>query len=304
MPTFNIVTCDGGGIRGVFSARLLDRLTEHVPTLLHEVSLFGGTSTGAILSAGLAASMSPSSLVDMYRTTAAAIFSRRWAGGLVGSRYRSEGLRDTLTATFGDKRLGDLSRWILVPALDLDAPAAGGFPRRAKAKFFDSISDANVRVVDCLLASSAAPTYFASHEGYVDGGLIANSPSIHAAAFALSRGIPASDLRVLSIGTGMSPSFIEGSPDWGALRWGPKIATLQIDSVSGVSDFIARQVLQDRYCRLDGNLERPTDLDEVDAIPELIRAADAVDLRPVIEWLQSSTWTATSPVPETNLNVS
>lgn len=64
MPNFKIIALDGGGIRGVLTAVLLDRLQQYYPNLLNPpdaVTLFAGTSTGGILALGLAAGLTPRS---------------------------------------------------------------------------------------------------------------------------------------------------------------------------------------------------------------------------------------------------
>lgn len=63
MPNFRILSCDGGGIRGVLTAVLLNRLAGAYPALLQDradtITLFAGTSTGGILALGLAAGLTP-----------------------------------------------------------------------------------------------------------------------------------------------------------------------------------------------------------------------------------------------------
>ncbi|MGA3230857.1 MAG: patatin-like phospholipase family protein, partial [Candidatus Binatus sp.] len=53
MPNFRILSFDGGGIRGVLTAVLLDRLLAEYPALLQDrpdtITMFAGTSTGGIL---------------------------------------------------------------------------------------------------------------------------------------------------------------------------------------------------------------------------------------------------------------
>jgi patatin-like phospholipase/acyl hydrolase len=51
-PKFIILFCDGGGVRGLITAMLLESLDAK---FLQNVSLFAGTSTGSIIALGLAA---------------------------------------------------------------------------------------------------------------------------------------------------------------------------------------------------------------------------------------------------------
>jgi Patatin-like phospholipase len=69
-----IVACDGGGIRGLITALLLDQLNTHHPEFLPQTYLNAGTSTGGIISLGLACGLSTGQLVDIYRTGGAQIF--------------------------------------------------------------------------------------------------------------------------------------------------------------------------------------------------------------------------------------
>ena len=64
-PRFIILSCDGGGIRGVITALLLHDLD---PAFLQKVSLFAGTSTGSIIALGLAAGVSIEQIVQLYRS--------------------------------------------------------------------------------------------------------------------------------------------------------------------------------------------------------------------------------------------
>ena len=289
--TWNVIALDGGGVRGAFSARLLERLVDQVPELLHETFLFAGTSTGGIIALGLAYGLSPGALVTLYREHAGRIFDRRFAGGVWGAKYSPDGLRSVLEEKFGDVTLGELQRHVLVPTLDLDAPAKGGRPRGARPKFFESKGDPDARVVDVALATSAAPTFFPSHQGFVDGGLVANCPAACAAAQARRWGAPHEALRVLSIGTGQSPTFIEGDAlNWGVIRWAPKIPGLAIDGPADVADYLCRELLGEQYHRLDGLLPRPVGLDAADEVEALVAMADAVVLGVAVRWLREERW--------------
>lgn len=291
-PNFNIISCDGGGIRGVYTARLLHRLLELEPALLESTSLFAGTSTGAIIALGLAHGLQPSDLERLYRDQGRAIFRRRTLGGFWGAKYSSDGLRAALLEAFGSTtELRQLQRLVLIPAYQLDAPAARGRPRGSRPRFFESVGDARELVVDVALASSAAPTFFPSHNGFVDGGVVCNNPAAAAVTEALKYGVPPDRLRILSVGTGLSSTWIEGKRlDWGILRWAPRFASAAIDGSAGVHEQIVEKIFRDQAHRLAGQLSRPVELDDVDAIAELLEEADKVDLTNVTAWLRQVEW--------------
>lgn len=286
-----ILSFDGGGVRGAFAARLLARLADAYPELLYRTALFAGTSTGGLIALGLARGLGPNALVRLYRDHAGEIFQRRPLGGFFGAKYRPDGLRRIVADLFRDRTLGELERDVLVPTFDLDAPATDARPRSGKAKFFESRGDAGAMAFDVAMATSAAPTFFPAHKGYVDGGVVANNPAACAAAQARTWGVPREQLRVLSIGTGFSPSFIEGDDnDWGFLRWAPRVVPLVLDGVSGVADYQLRQLLGPQYFRLDGVLPREVELDDAGAVSDLVAWADRVDLSPAVRWLQQGGW--------------
>src|SRR6266849_2029556 len=54
MSNYRILALDGGGIRGVYTAVLLQRLSKEVPGFLGRADLLAGTSTGGILALALA----------------------------------------------------------------------------------------------------------------------------------------------------------------------------------------------------------------------------------------------------------
>jgi patatin-like phospholipase/acyl hydrolase len=303
MPAYRILTIDGGGIRGIFAARVLHRLEQSSPGLIARVNLLAGTSTGGIIALGLAGGLSPDDLVRLYRDHAKDVFDDSWLddlrdiGGVIGADYDNKKLKRVLERQFGTKRLRDLSKRVLVPAFDLDNgddprrdPAA---PRAWKAKFFHNFpgpdSDGAESVVDVALRTSAAPTYFPSYQGYIDGGVVANNPAVAALAQAIhpaTGGQKLDDVRLLSIGTGFNPTFIRGTRlDWGYAQWARPLITLMIDGVMGVADYQCKQLLRECYHRIDLRLPRAIPLDDTKNVRELIVLADRLDLTAAKRWV-------------------
>jgi patatin-like phospholipase/acyl hydrolase len=67
MSNFRILSIDGGGIRGIFTAVLLNRIQQQLPDIFDETHFFAGSSTGSILSAGLAYGIPAPELVEIFR---------------------------------------------------------------------------------------------------------------------------------------------------------------------------------------------------------------------------------------------
>ena len=303
MPPYRILALDGGGIRGLYTAILLNRLDDEVPNFTDRADLLAGTSTGGIIALGLANGMSSEALVQLYQDQGSAIFARspwhqiRDLGELTGAKYGNDALVRILEETFGDKLLNDLlPRHVLIPSFDLDNQATPPKPRLWKPKFFHNFagpdSDGAQKVADVALRTSAAPTYFPVYEGFVDGGVVANNPSMAAVAQALdgtTGGQQLDDLRVFSLGTGLTPQFVAGDEmNWGLAQWAPILANMMIEGMMGVADYECGRLLNERYFRLSPVLPEPVPLDCVEKIPDLIDYANQLDITAAADWLRNN----------------
>lgn len=301
MARYRILSMDGGGIRGLITAILLQRLQAARPGFLEQIDLFAGTSTGGILALGLAAGLTPERLRELYETSGREVFADtilddiRDLGKLVGADYNLGPLKHELTEQFGALTLGDLSARVLVTAFDLDNKPDNPLEVRTwKPKFFHNYpgedSDAAELVVDVALRTSAAPTYFPIYQGYIDGGVFATNPSVAALAQALhpeTGGQRLEDVVLLSVGTGTNPTYLpETDADWGLAQWAPHLVTLMLEGSAGTADYQCRQILDDHYFRLNPVLPVRIELDRIDQIPLMEDIAAQVDLAPALEWLE------------------
>jgi len=75
-PTYLILSCDGGGIRGLITALLLEDLSGDPQTkdLLARVDLFAGTSTGGIIALALASGTPVDKIIGLYQSGGPQIF--------------------------------------------------------------------------------------------------------------------------------------------------------------------------------------------------------------------------------------
>jgi len=289
------ITFDGGGIRGIVSAVLLERLLHYRPMLLNETDLLAGTSTGGLIALSLAAGQPIGHIRSLYQQHGREIFDRsRWTPfGLFGARYRNGALHKMVSGMFADKTLGQLAKRVLVPTFNL---------QRGSAKFFTNWDpndeDCAVQVREVAMATTAAPTYFPTWNSFADGGLAANNPS--AAAMALLLNPEAADslqtpgeVKLLSIGTGTSQQSIgHKNLNWGVVQWGGRLVQVFMDGLEGVPNYLCHSVLQNNYHRLQPVVKHLPAMDDCTKIDELLRIGEAYDLAPAIEWLDSS-WSVT-----------
>ncbi|WP_414577011.1 patatin-like phospholipase family protein [Anabaena sp. CCY 9402-a] len=210
--SFKILSLDGGGIRGVITARILQeverQIQERKGQSLHEYfDLIAGTSTGSILTAGIAVGKKSDELVKLYRQQGQQIFplnkKERYKKipsiiqpvleALSPPKYSHQGLIDVLTDVLGYKRIQDIAKpMILILAYDT--------LYRNTTFFTNCHPDLGARWYDeCYLwqictASASAPTFFPAYKlepmnkekfgdwvfPHIDGGVGANNPALAA----------------------------------------------------------------------------------------------------------------------------
>jgi patatin-like phospholipase/acyl hydrolase len=292
---YKILSIDGGGIRGILPARVLERLETHRPGIVQNFDLFAGSSTGAVLAAGFAYGFGARFMRQMYQGFGKEVFADsiwddiRDLKYILGADYSIENLKALLERVIGETTLGDLEKNVLIATFDLKDESRD--PPRWKPKFFhnypDSRGDSEERLVDVVIRSAAAPIYFPIYQGYIDGGVSAINPSMCALAQAFNEGFL--DIRLLSLGTGNNPRWLdEQNGDWGVYQWGLNLVNLIMDGGSEVADYQCRQILKDQYFRLQPQMPKSIGLDEWQSTDELLEIADAIDLEPILSWIEDS----------------
>jgi uncharacterized protein len=120
-----LLALDGGGIRGVMSLEILRKIEQDLATATGKGASFrlgdffdyiGGTSTGAIIAAGLAMGKSVQELIDFYIEAGPLMFEKTSLIGRLRSFYQADPLREKLNDVFGERTLGakDLRSLLLV----------------------------------------------------------------------------------------------------------------------------------------------------------------------------------------------
>jgi predicted acylesterase/phospholipase RssA len=239
---FRVLSIDGGGIRGIIPACVLVELEALVQRPLHQVfDLVVGTSTGGLLALAIGApqSCSPAVVLDLYTSKGPEIFggsavnirrdplkamvtaiggptggSAPWVKSLRqrlgidkptdpgNARYSPLVLESYLLQLFGDARLSESRTHLVVPSYDMAAREPMLF-RSSEA----GADNADPYFRDVGRATTAAPTFFPPHPMpggriLVDGGVVANNPSMLGLLEAFRVAGPEELVVVLSLGTG------------------------------------------------------------------------------------------------------
>ena len=190
---YRVLSLDGGGVRGLYSAVLLRQLAGRLASRRNRscggefdiggaFDLIAGTSTGSILGIALAAGVPLERVISMYRNESGRIFQRPkpspngrdWFGYLSLAAWvarcwaspanESEALRAALESVLGDETLGQLYQRrriaLCVPTINATTERAWVFktPHAPRLR-----RDTDCPLVDVCMASAAAPIYFPVH---------------------------------------------------------------------------------------------------------------------------------------------
>lgn len=291
-----ILALDGGGIRGILTLEVLARMEGILAKatgagkqfrLCDFFDYIGGTSTGAIIAAGLARGMTAAELLKFYEDKGTAMFDkqgllRRWE-----ALYKSEPLKRELQETFGAAttlKPDDLKCLLLAVTRNRTTDSPWPITSNPQAKYNDtSRPDCNLNIPlwQIVRASTAAPVYFPPEVIrwdpnderkafiFVDGGLTPyNNPAFlmyllatHP-AYCLNWARGEDKLLIVSIGTGAAPVMdldLE-DPDRGLAA--------NVVGIPGALMYGA-MVAQDTNCRLIGRCTygAPLDRELGDMVP-------------------------------------
>ncbi len=309
MARYRILSFDGGGIRAVVPAIVLGRLNEKLPGWFEETDLIAGSSSGGLLALCLAQGLDPRDIRNFFEKRGPRVFDDSWRddlfdiGKTVGAQYDARNLLRECRSILGDTTLGQLKRRVLVTAFDLDNESADPAKRKWKPKLFHNFpgrgNDRREQAYKVASYTCAAPTAFASIDGYIDGGVYANNPSMCALAQSQDaryfRPPPLmKDVVLFSLGTGTSLKCVRGaSLDWGYAQWARPVIEIIMDGVSGIADYECGKILKKNYHRLAPVFPPGTaiPMDAVRRIPELVRFAEGLDLRKTVRWMEEK-WLA------------
>jgi patatin-like phospholipase/acyl hydrolase len=254
-----VLSIDGGGIRGLIPALLLEELERRLRAagktepLYRYFDLIAGTSTGGILAAGLCAphpqdisrpAATPAELVALYRDEGGEIFQndvftrlRRLFGnvfsgnfgGLVEEKYDHGPLEEKLRRTLGGRCISDALTAVLITAYDIGARTTVTLKKRPLRPGEEAHDD--YLFWQAARATSAAPTYFeparvtnlttGQSQTLVDGGVYANNPSMCAFVEAQKMMGSHDGMVLVALGTGYQNRAYSyyETRNWGPINW-------------------------------------------------------------------------------------
>lgn len=238
-----ILALDGGGLRGILSLALLQRIEDvlrrrHANSadfrLCHYFDLIAGTSTGAIIAAALALGWTVEEIRKRYMSLGARVFTKSLLRrGLLRAKYDQAMLIDELKGVYGaHTTMGsrELKTGLLVVTKRIDTGSPWPISNNPRGRYFKGrpggvVGNGDYPLWQVVRASTAAPAFFnpesitiARAPGYksvvgefVDGGVSPyNNPALLAVMYATMDGYMlawpavAEKLLVVSVGTGIA----------------------------------------------------------------------------------------------------
>ncbi|CAG8614367.1 21286_t:CDS:1, partial [Gigaspora rosea] len=283
-PVYNILSIDGGGIRGVLPALWLKEIENrsHRP-ISHLFNMIAGTSTGGFTAAGLSVpyslysrwklsdfkpKFSASDILNTYLNESRKLFATDNTWCYFDPKYTDKSRSQLFKDLFSETKLSHALTKLIVPTVNENDLAQ---PHLFKSY---NASSKNDTFYDALMATTASPTFFSHHNiknkgVFLDGGVLINNPTITAYTEATQYYYVAIEkISVLSLGTGCyTPDPLRPDLYLSKLFWQHKHHKVALtDSI----DCQMHAKLGDRYQRWQVWLENPIGLDDFKNISNLL----------------------------------
>ena len=251
-----ILSFDGGGVRAIAAIVFLKQLEIASGKKIFDIfDFFIGTSAGGINALHIAALEASCFELENFwskENLSKTMTKSFWDNASflqTKPKYDGRGKRELLLEYFKDQSLGEAKKPVAVLAYDVE---------KRKPRLLSSYKSPGIKIVSAASATSAAPIYYSTQEiddgsWLIDGGIVANNPSLLGYSEA-KKLFPGSDIKVLSIGTGINRRKINGanSSKWGALNW-LRHDILGIMLESSMFDEIARDLMGNSYLRVNSS---------------------------------------------------
>ncbi len=213
---YRILSIDGGGMKGVFTAYALWKLEEEYDLkIMDYFDMVVGTSTGALIAAAILVGQSGKEIYDSYMDPNNPIFKgKKTMKGRMSSRwlaqYDDEGIMGYLTEQIGEHTLDSLYKKsgkkdfaFFATNFTKARPIIYGSPSLRHS----SLTMNDVSAIDVLRTTTSAPFFFEpvtdpdTGNLILDGGLWANNPSLAGVNLAMGDlGMKRHQIEVLSFG--------------------------------------------------------------------------------------------------------
>ena len=282
----NILSIDGGGMKGIISSIVLMHLEEYLREysqdkdvgIVDYFDIVAGTSTGSILTALLLCpdeygkpKYHAEDALQLYISRGKDLFRKRplypinTLFGLYKSKYTNRYFKEELDKYFGELKISKLLKPCMIVTYDMET---------RKTLFLNSISckqdsSREMLVKDAVLASCSAPTYFPPVKAnygvyrehcFIDGGVSANNPAMSALIESLKLPIVMGlrDTYVFSLGNAMTQKYYScgNIAKWGIAKFALPLISIFMESSEEIVDYQLHKLyechrMEDHYLRIE-----------------------------------------------------
>ena len=228
---FTVLSIDGGGVRGIIPARILQEIEERTGKPVAELfDMVGGTSTGAIIGGCLLVPdeknpsqprFSAKDVLSFYNRLAGKVFPEMRFKSLrklsSGALYDPKPLEDGLKEKFGDLKMKDVLASLLIPASDIKNFKPVWITHIKGQKDNSKEGWDSMLLRDAVRATTSAPTFFPARyfettpneetpnirhrHALIDGGFFGGNAMQHLFLQAKKLAPPDAEIIVVHIGT-------------------------------------------------------------------------------------------------------
>lgn len=247
-PTTIILSIDGGGARGIIPLSILNLLHNEIGDKL-PIDVFAGTSVGALVAVSEILGKTHE-VCEKFPTIAKEIFTRsklnKWTFGLFGAKYVSNKkqniIEEIINGQSNDNENQTIEQFIQGQNQRLFIPM---YSYNTRENIIYDSNDPILPLSDALMGTTAAPTYFYSHNcetsdgrqlALIDGGIWQNNPTL-IAYVETKKAYPDNYIKIISLGTGFNNriSGVNSVPKH-LLQWGMEISDVTMEaSAQGVN---------------------------------------------------------------------
>ena len=303
----NILSIDGGGVKTYMPLRLLNEIENRTHVPISELfDYFAGVSAGALICSLLLIKneegnqkYSTTEIIQIFETQCKHIFSYTYVGwiksgfGLLDSAYSSSNIKKSLEDYFLNISLSELIKPLSIVTFDLNAN---------KPIYFNRETFPLVQIKDCLMATTAAPTYFSPYDIsinehkylFIDGGVVTNNPIEQCFLDAYNHfnftntdktqntGV-INSFNMISLGTGYC-DVDYASSSFGKIGWSRKIIDILFNANMAEENYqlkiIDKFMCGNKLNRIDFKLKKQIYLDDISSFDNMKKIMD--------EWINNN----------------
>jgi patatin-like phospholipase/acyl hydrolase len=263
---FRILSIDGGGMLGTYSAAILDAIEKHYKKpILGNFDLISGTSSGSIIAAALAVKKTPAEILGFFTGNARRVFNYNRAGTagdffrtiwqlIGGSKYSNKRLLEAYRALYGENTsMGSVKTcYLCLTSFNVTRGRTTVF-RTPHSR--GALKHIDVPLWKAVACSSAAMTYmpqyfmdnYGENCGYVDGGSWANNPTMVGLAETFKNFMDKNNnIKIKVVSVGSYSENLRSKRVYSSLAsWGTDLLTLFFSGQVKSADYELKCILND-----------------------------------------------------------